>query len=286
MKQTTAAGRCHAACAAIVLLCLAGCPGKVRQDLEYDYPIVQTWQHEHLAWEDIAQFEGVPYDPFPTETLQSHIVDKSLVDQRTVLELDTNTGVLAILASSHGADQVVALDRQPAAVACARYNAARLMADDRIEVRLVTGPEDDLFASLKADERFDVMLVTVPQATPEDPATVDASAAFVDHLLTHFADHLEATGKVYLTVRDVPTLAHLRAQASEKGLALTVDPERESEAFSTPIVPGLLVELRPRIKQVTVGEDPANAKAEPAADHRMEEAESDAGESAGEAPPQ
>src|SRR5215813_204597 len=73
------------------------------------------------------------------------------LDGKRVLEMGTGSGMLAMEAARRGA-QVVAADINPAAVSCARENAARNGLATRVTVI-----ESDLFASLASDQRFDII---------------------------------------------------------------------------------------------------------------------------------
>ncbi len=67
------------------------------------------------------------------ETLERIMCD-SLTGIRTVLDLGTGTGLLAIAAAKLGAKRVVALDNNPLAVAVARRNVEMNNCGDRVEV--------------------------------------------------------------------------------------------------------------------------------------------------------
>jgi len=72
-----------------------------------------------------------------------------------VLDMGTGSGVCALFAARHGA-HVVGVDVSPAAVRCARLNAALNQLEDRIDVRL-----GDLFEPV-AGRRFDLVLFNPP----------------------------------------------------------------------------------------------------------------------------
>ena len=65
---------------------------------------------------------------------------------RTAFDLGTGTGVLAVVLAQRGVERVVATDINPRAVACARDNAQRLGAADRVEAL-----EADLYPDGRAD---------------------------------------------------------------------------------------------------------------------------------------
>lgn len=72
-----------------------------------------------------------------------------------VLDMGTGSGVCALVVARQ-ARRVVAVDINPAAVRCARLNAALNELEERVEVRC-----GDLFAPL-GDERFDLVLFNPP----------------------------------------------------------------------------------------------------------------------------
>jgi HemK-related putative methylase len=102
-----------------------------------------------------------------------------------VLDLGTGSGIGAIFASAW-AEQVVAVDINPAAVACAQLNCRLNQVDRRVEVR-----QGDLFSAL-VGERFDVILFNPPylQGTPSEPLaqafySTDISQRFAKGLAAH-----------------------------------------------------------------------------------------------------
>lgn len=93
-----------------------------------------------------------------------------------VLDLGTGSGILAIAAAAT-ASRVIAVDRNPSAVACARDNIAAHSLTDRIDVR-----HGDLFDPVNG-ELFDLVLANPPYL-PGSPRT-ELEAAF---LVGDFAD--------------------------------------------------------------------------------------------------
>ena len=79
-----------------------------------------------------------------------------------VLELGTGCGLLAILAAKAGAKEVVVTDINPAALKCARANAAKHQVEYCIDFRL-----GDLFEPV-AGEHFDLVMFNPPYL-PVDP---------------------------------------------------------------------------------------------------------------------
>jgi len=80
-----------------------------------------------------------------------------IVKNKTILELGTGTGGLAVTAVYAGAKRVVATDINPCAVDCARYNIKQHHLEKHIIVRC-----GDLFQPIRKDECFDIILFNPP----------------------------------------------------------------------------------------------------------------------------
>ncbi|MFH1820990.1 MAG: HemK2/MTQ2 family protein methyltransferase [Methanobacteriota archaeon] len=119
-----------------------------------------------------------------------------------VLELGTGCGLLSILAAKSGA-KVVATDINPAALECARANAASNLVSSNIDFRL-----GDLFVPV-GDERFDIIIFNSPYL-PVEPgealggpldraweAGIDGRMV-IDRFLEEFPKHLKPNGRAFL----------------------------------------------------------------------------------------
>lgn len=113
-----------------------------------------VWEEEDATDSDIQEIVLDPSVIFGSgfhattrlclETMES-LLCESGKRIRSVLDLGTGTGLLAIAAARLGAEHVVALDNNPLAVAVAKANVARNTCSDRVEVRqydLQTGMVD------------------------------------------------------------------------------------------------------------------------------------------------
>jgi release factor glutamine methyltransferase len=81
----------------------------------------------------------------------------SLAPGKTLLEIGTGTGLIAIEAAKAGVQSCVATDINPHAVANAKRNVDRTGVQLQVEVR-----EGDVFDALKEDERFDLVFWAHP----------------------------------------------------------------------------------------------------------------------------
>ncbi len=120
-------------------------------------------------------------------------------------DVGTGTGVLAILLARAGA-RVVATDVEPAAVRCARENAARFGVSDRIEVL-----QADLFPPGRAR-----LVVANPPWLPEEPqgpldrAVYDPGGRMLSRVIVGLADHLDERGEAWLVLSDLAERLALR----------------------------------------------------------------------------
>ena len=122
---------------------------------------------------------------------------------KSVLDMGTGTGVLALLAARLGAAKVAATDSNPMAVKNARINAERLGLAGRIDVR---GPAS-LFGAVP-DDRFDVVMFNVPWIEGEpltlyDTANYDPGRTVIGGFLREVPGHLAPGGIVLLQCSDI-----------------------------------------------------------------------------------
>lgn len=231
------------------VLLAVGCRPQYREDLDYDYRVVQTWPLDDLQFGEIVQFESVFWEPDDTDSLRSLIVDDQIASGRDVLEIGTGTGLLAILCGQNDATSVVATDINPAAVANARYNAAMLQSDQNLDVRLVKADSPSAFSTIAADERFDLILSnppwedgTINQAA--EHAFYDPSFQLMDSLLDGLPKHLKPGGRCLLAYGHAPAIERLREKCRERGYKFKILDDRELDTLSADFLPGMLIEVR------------------------------------------
>lgn len=133
---------------------------------------------------------------------------------KRALDVGTGTGVLAFVLARAGA-RVVAVDVEPAAVACARDNAARLGLAGAVEV-----VEGDLFV----DGAFDLVVSNPPWLpgaahTPLERAVYDPGGAFLARLLAGLPAHLAPGGEAWLVVGDLAERLGLRPEGEIEAAA-------------------------------------------------------------------
>ncbi len=241
--------RCVVLLIAICVVGPMGCSRADRQDLDYSYEVFQTVTTPELEDKELLQFESVFWEPDDTISLRKMIVDDDIADSRSVLEIGTGTGLISLLCLSHSASKVVATDINPAAVANAKYNAARLELDERLEVRQVDPGSPDAFAVIKPGERFDLILSNPPWEDgkvdkPADHAFYDPDFALMDSILDGLQKHLKPGGRCLLAYGHVPAISRLLSKAEERGFQTKVHDERKLDDLPQDFLPGMLIELR------------------------------------------
>ncbi|QEG39791.1 50S ribosomal protein L11 methyltransferase [Roseimaritima ulvae] len=240
------------------LLLWAGCGRNQREDLSYDYNVLQTWtlnDNEGMGGIEIVQFESVAYLPEETTELRRLIVSENVADGRATLEISTGTGMLAMLCELHGATSVLATDRNPAAVACARYNAAKERLDEQLEVRQADAAPANAYAAIKDDEKFDLIIAHPPSAdqpveAPADYAFNDPQYQLLQSLLDGLPQHLNPAGRCLLSYRHREALEKIKQIATERGWSFNVLDERKLEDLPDEFLRGVVVEIKLPITKV------------------------------------
>lgn len=228
---------------------LVACRAK-RKDLNAeDYVVKQTWSIDDVSFGEMVQFEDVFWEPDDTISLRRMIVDDALVKGRTVLEIGTGTGLVAIVSAQNGASGVVATDINPAAFANARYNAAMLETEDVTEFRLVPKDSPGAFAVMKEGETFDLILSNPPwedgKVTEDlDHAYYDPGFELMDSLLDGLPKRLNPGGRCLLAYGHVAAIKRLQKQAQKRGFSTDILDDRKLDDLPADFLPGMLVEVK------------------------------------------
>jgi release factor glutamine methyltransferase len=234
---------------ALCLVALIGCRTKYREDLDYSYAVEQTWPLEDLQFGEIVQFESVFWEPDDTVSLRRMLIDDTAAAGRDVLEIGTGTGLIAIVCLQNDASNVVATDINPAAVANAKYNAAILAPDEKLEVRQVPKENPGAFQVIGKDEKFDLIISNPPWedgvvSEDKDHAFYDPHFALMQSLLDGLPDHLNAGGRCLLAYGHVPAIKRLQEETKQRGYDFKILDDRELDSLDRDFLPGMLVEIR------------------------------------------
>lgn len=132
------------------------------------------------------------------------------------IEVGTGTGVLALVLARAGA-RVIATDVEPAAVACARENAARLGLAERVEV-----VRADLFP--EGIGPADLVVSNPPwlpgeAASPLERAVYDPGGRFLERLVSALPARLAPGGEAWIVVSDLAERLGLRPAGAVEALA-------------------------------------------------------------------
>jgi release factor glutamine methyltransferase len=135
-----------------------------------------------------------------------------------VLDLCTGTGVIAIRAAQLGAKRVVAVDLNPEAVKCAKFNAEKLGLH-QIAIR-----EGSLFEPVLGD-KFDVIIINPPYIDHEarDKTEIcfwDLGNSVTRQFFELYKAYLNPDGRVYLAWGDFADVRLLQSLAKEKRATL------------------------------------------------------------------
>jgi len=252
-----------------VLGSAAAAPGIV-----IDKPIPKG-QHLHawrviddLRW-SVAQFDNVFWDPRDTPSLRGQIRTNNIARGKKVFEIGVGTGLLSLCALSQGATHVVGTDINPAAAACARYNAERFGWKDKFDCRLVSKTNAGAFAVIGKDERFD-LIVSNPPWVDRKPgndfeyALYDPGFKLLETLLKGLPDHLNPGGRVFLAYGSVSSIITLRKLSKELGYTVrVVEDKRKIENLPEEFLPGMTLEVivPPEKIRAAVAAKPAKAPA-------------------------
>ncbi|WP_415976608.1 methyltransferase [Rhodococcus sp. 077-4] len=131
-------------------------------------------------------------------------------------DIGTGSGVLAAVLARRGVTSVVATDKDPRSIACARANIDALGYTDRVEV-----VQTDIFPSGRAG-----LIVCNPPWIPTKPtsgiehAVYDPGSRMLKSFLSRLRGHLAPNGEAWLVLSD---LAELLGLATRADLLLAID---------------------------------------------------------------
>jgi release factor glutamine methyltransferase len=141
-----------------------------------------------------------------------------------ILEIGTGTGIIAITASKH-ADEVIAVDINEYAVACARENSK--INQSNIDVRL-----GDLFDPVK-DEKFDLIIFNTPYLPTDDDEMIgdELEAAWdggkdgrmvIDRFIEKLPEHLNSGGRVQLVQSSLSNVEQTTGRLMQLGFDVKI----------------------------------------------------------------
>jgi len=172
----------------------------------------------HVAGLDLTVLPSVFHPKvFVTSRFFAEFLQSLDLTGKSVVEIGTGSGVLALSAAKAGAASVLALDINPAAVQAAQLNA------ERNGLKQVTALESDLFSAVPASTQFDVIISSPPSFSGEPRDTADrawhAGPGYRDiaPLFTQAAPRLTADGCMYLLLSSDTNLALFGSLIAQAG---------------------------------------------------------------------
>jgi tRNA G37 N-methylase Trm5 len=207
------------------------------------------WRTVDTLPQPLAQFNSVFWEPRDTDSLRKLIQDTDLRG-KSVMEIGTGTGLVAISCLRAGAVGVVATDVNPAAIANSRYNAAIFGVADRLEARLVPLNDSTAFTVIRPDEQFD-LIVSNPPWEDVRPKSIDEYALFdpgfqlLHSLLADGKKHLKTGGRLWLAYGCTEAIRQIETIAPKHGWRVNWLDERKLADLPPVFLPGLLLELTP-----------------------------------------
>lgn len=220
----------------------------VREDFAPPSPDVQIWESVDELPKPIAIYQHVFWEPADSTSFRHLLVKSDLVESRSVLEIGTGSGLIALCCLEHGASHVVATDINPWAQKNALFNGRVMGAGDRLEVRLVSQKTPDAWSVIGEGERFDVIFSNPPwQAGKpihvQDFAFYDPGFQLLNTFLDGLDEHLNPSGRAFLAYGCVDAVKQLKVQARARGLKLKIHDERILEELPNLFLPGMLIEV-------------------------------------------
>ena len=235
-------------------LALAGlsCTPEVRipENLDHANWEVINWGEVEDLPRTVALLESVFWEPDDTISLRKLIRETQVVEDKTVLEIGTGSGLLSLCSLQYGAANVIATDVNPAAVANARYNAERMGLAERFEVRRVPLSDRGAFTVIEQGEAFDV-IISNPPWVDQTPAAIDEFALYDEgfylmrSLLEGLREHLNPGGTALLAYGSVSGIRALLRMSSEMKLKAEILDERDLDELEEEFLPGMLIEVKP-----------------------------------------
>jgi SAM-dependent methyltransferase len=198
---------------------------------------------------ELALYETVFWEPLDSESLRDLIESSPLIQGKSVLEIGTGSGLLALCCWQTGAKSITATDINPNAVECAAENAARLGA--RLDLRLVPKDDSAAFSVIGEEESFDVIIANPPweDGTPKqwsDHALYDPNFDLLRSLLVDARQHLNPGGKLLLAYGSVEAIKASERLCTELKMDMVILDDRVPAHLPDVFLPGITLGITPR----------------------------------------
>jgi len=211
---------------------------------------ITGWEWVEQLGQEIAVFETVFWEPRDTTSLREWLTGPAALEDKTVLEIGTGSGLLALCCLHAGAQRVVATDVNPSALCNTFYNAHNLCLNKGLELRRVPLDDAGAFSVIEGAEKFDYVVSNppweddVPEAI-DDYAYYDPGFQLLRSLLEGLEDHLEPGGKALLAYGSREAIQTVLRVAPEYGLEVRVLDDRDPSHLPPTFLPGMMLEVVP-----------------------------------------
>lgn len=212
-----------------------------------------------VRWVSVAELsqklmllESVFWEPLDSVNLRKLLIEKpELVRGKSVLEIGTGSGLIAICCLEAGAASVMATDVNPAAIRAARYNLRRYGRAAEVKQVLVgEGVDSGAFSVVPDGKRFDLIISNPPweDASPKqwsEYALYDPNFQLLRSMLEGSRSHLNPGGRLLLAFGCVEAIRVLRRLADELDMTFLILDERDPEDLPDLFLPGMLIGILP-----------------------------------------
>lgn len=211
-------------------------------------PEAMDWQSVEGLPQKLALFDHVFWEPDDTGSLRRILRSSDVVRGKSVLEIGTGTGIVALCCAQAGASHVVATDINPWAIRNCVFNAKELKFETVIEPRQVPLKTPDAWSVIGDEERFDVIVSNPPwelgkPTRVEDFAFYDPDFQLMKSLVTGLPGHLKPNGRVFLAYGCVTAIRQLQTLITAEGMTYTVLDDRDLDTLAENFLPGMLIEV-------------------------------------------
>ncbi len=201
---------------------------------------------------DLELLDSVFWEPGDTDSLRELIsTSPKLISGKSVLDIGTGSGLVALCCCQFGAAEVTATDVNPAAIECAQRNAKRMGFQIDTKLVPVDGKHTSAFSVFDSTKRFDLIVSNPPweDGKPKqwsDYALYDPEFQLLDSIMREGKSRLNPGGKILLAYGCVDAIRHVNRLAEELQYDVVVFDDRDLDGLPPLFLPGMLLGLVPK----------------------------------------